>query len=401
MSHSTARTRVLGDGLVLANRGFNFVRLAKPKTSIICTAQSDVAVSAPYPGFGIAGQKMVDFLNSRDADGYLPQSPVDHIKLASSLSAVSNWRYLCSQEVSPLAGTLPPLSVQFDKYWALPSVPTLDMLCLEAFRTFNTQFPEEISIANFLWELREVSALIPKLRKNIVKDVANAHLTLEFGWKPLIGDLITLVNILQRVDDRLSYLRERYGKRTSLGFTRNNIWALPSNIASHNVGSGCVFDYRAQQYEWTFHAGGRLFHQLEWVLSTQGRVRALLGAFGLSNPAKIAWNAIPYSFVVDWMFNVSGMLSTYAVLEDRTGDWRVDRLCWSVKLQCVVSVTQRNTMIGSGGTVYTPYPDRNCGTVSVKRYYRESGLLGSVSSHFQTPSARQATLLAALLTGKS
>jgi hypothetical protein len=39
---------------------------------------------------------------------------------------------------------------------------------------------------------------------------------------------------------------------------------------------------------------------------------ALLEMLGLLNPLSIAWELVPWSFVADWMFNISGYLDSWS-----------------------------------------------------------------------------------------
>jgi hypothetical protein len=396
---SIPRTRTLGD-MSIASRSFSFTRLAAPKTSISCSAVPDQPFVVVRQGYGLFGQKMIDELNTRDPDGHLPQGNVDHTKLTSHLSPVLDWEYTsCLWTCRPLAGTMPILEgVPLQPLFSSPSNAVLNQLCEEAFTNFNTQFPEEISIANFLWEMREIAGLIPKIRNGLLKAAANSHLAIEFGWKPLVGDLRALFNVLGRVNDRIDYLRERYMKPTRLGITREIPFLPIGKVVSLSYLGSMRFEYTRSKTECIYHAGGELFHSLDWIFGTQARLRALLGAFGLTNPAKIVWNALPYSFVVDWFANISSLLTAYANLQDASGHWQLRRLCWSYKLKHTFTVEQ---VCEPNGSFATPRWRAPVGFFTFERYYRRKGLSAPSAFALTSPTTRQSALLAAMLVGKS
>jgi C4-type Zn-finger protein len=135
---------------------------------------------------------------------------------------------------------------------------------------------------------------------------------------------------------------------------------------------------------------------MEDLAQFHGGVRALLGTFGFLNPAKIAWNMVPYSFVLGWFTNIEGLIDRYGNMQQLATDWRVDRMTHSVKTRCTIDIYQANRL-GSR----TLFRDR-LGSAVVEVYKRETGL--SVSDSILTlsaPSTKQSALLAALVAGRN
>jgi len=283
----------------------------------------------------------------------------------------------------------------------VPSNSVLQNLCDEAFNSFNTQFPTEVSLANFVWELREIVGLIPKLSKSILKSAANSYLTLEFGWLPLISDIQAMMHVLERVQARIAWLKSTAGHHTQLGKTATNFvtppWNNGSSVLTVMHTSGLRYRYVLSDYQITFRAKGRLFHNMKDLDEASSLVAGLLGAFGFTNPTLIVWEAIPYSFVVDWLFNIQELIQRYGTLQDVASQWKIDRLCWSVKTSARVTVYQQN--ISGSGTLYW---ESLRSSFLLEKYQRNAGL--SVSSSILTlvsPTFKQQVLLAALFAGKS
>lgn len=358
-------------------------------------------------GLGVEHSYIRDYVNSRDSDGDLSVARVDHDKIDTlGISNIVPWKHDCcggfgNQVVTP-NGVYKPFitNTVFERFAESPPDSVLAPLCDEAFNRFNIQFPTEVSVANFILELDDIVGLIPKLSKSLVRSAANAHLTLEFGWKPMISDVRAMYHTLDRVKARLAYLRKTFGKKTDLGFRRNDIY-VPSlapvgTSMTATVGNGIQFRYVLVDYHCDFRAKGRLYHRMEYLDGAAGEIAGLLGALGFSNPLAIVWEAIPYSFVVDWFTNIGDLVTRYGVLQDLGSQWTVDRLCWSVTIKATVDVYQRN-VTGSGALI----TETRLGQVTFKRYKRRPGL--SVSSsvlNLSLPNFRQSALLASLFLGK-
>lgn len=374
-----------------------------------CNAVGQSTVLALRNNLGVHHSFLRGYQNSRTTSGGdLPNAPVYHEKITGVVSPLVPWKTTnCggfgNQIATPLGDWRPGLEVSmFRGAIEIPPAASIRPLCDEAFNRFHTAFPEELSIANFIWELREIGSLIPQLSKSIRKSIAGGYLNLEFGWKPLIGDIKTMLGALDRLEARLRYLKSRYKKFTTTGFSRDipysPLWAVgTSRENGPSNGNGLVLKYTLSSYSARFSAGGRLYHTMEALDEFSGGVQALLYTFGFGNPTKIVWNMIPYSFVLGWFSNVEALIDRWANLQSLNTDWRVDRLTHSVKVRSAVHVDQLNKS-GSGNLLWS----QPRGSYQCEVYQRNLGL--SVSDSILTlssPSTKQSALLAALVAGRN
>lgn len=278
----------------------------------------------------------------------------------------------------------------------LPDVP--DSLweehCMAAFNGFSTQIPEEVSIANFTWELREIGQLLPRLSSTISKSIAGGFLNFSFGWKPFVKDLQKLGNLFGTVDAKIQHLINTWGKTVRLGYYRgrviDDVIPIPQLVScggGHPYSSIAVAGHRAD-----FRAGGRLYHQLKGLNSMSGDIRACISALGLNNPVKVVWNAIPYSFVAGWFTRISRHLDTLAINPFK-GRWEVSDLSFSLTERIVI-YGYRNEPLNS-----TFWGEQ--GRVEVSRYTRLDGFpIGVTSFNLNDLNPSQLTLLAALTVGR-
>jgi len=119
-------------------------------------------------------------------------------------------------------------------------------------------------------------------------------LELQYGWMPLMKDIQSAMKEASRKEPRYfveAVVSDRY-KGTSLGPT---FTASPVD--------GCLQKIK-QSTEW--YASGKL--KFEWRPSNPAL--RTLSEFGLLNPAVVAWELIPFSFVVDWFLPIGDFLNT-------------------------------------------------------------------------------------------
>jgi len=121
-------------------------------------------------------------------------------------------------------------------------------------------------------------------KKDHAKAVASAWLELQYGWKPLLMDTY---NAAQEIADNVSpiFVGHAFGKHaeTRVRQTKTNVDTDTVNI------------YSEARYKCTF------------VMENTVARRAALN--GLSNPMMVAWELVPYSFVVDWFLPIGDYLS--------------------------------------------------------------------------------------------
>lgn len=109
-------------------------------------------------------------------------------------------------------------------------------------------------------------------------DVSSAHLATEYGIKPVVSDLDRSITNLSRSVEN---------KKVKIVTTRQTRETTSANGEVWNC-------YHSERY-------------VTWVsIPGPAGLRANLGS-----PAEWAWELIPYSFVVDWMFNVGDTIAAY------------------------------------------------------------------------------------------
>jgi hypothetical protein len=238
----------------------------------------------------------------------------------------------------------------------IPLPSNLEDLKQSALRAMLPRIKAELSLINSLIELKDFKSLgktlkglrsIPSLllRKKVkirniyelLKVGADAYLQQKFNIGPLISDVQGVIRALAKVEKRINDLVARSGKMrvshfskplsdtgltSSLGVSKslNNSGFLGTSLETRYVNVDTS----------TFHAQIEYNYHYSQFQLEHARVLALLDGLGVNfNPA-IVWNAIPWTFVIDWVVNVSRWLN-----DQRLGNMEpkinIMQWLWSIK----------------------------------------------------------------------
>lgn len=350
--------------------------------------------------------KIEDCRHRKRQDGTYPVAPVLHQTVdPQEVSTLGTWLTWRNDDggfdtVVPSKGHYAP-AFAGEMLDMLPVVSdTLWSDCAyQASTAFYTQIPTQVSLPNFVWELKELPALVTKLTGDIFKDVSGEFLNDEFGWKPLLKDLGALLNLASTVQAKLEFLRNTWGKHTRLHFSKPNILGIPAIRDEVRFGwihgEEGAFTRYLREYRCDFRASGILYHELNDLNGMIGEVRAFTAALGLNNPIKAVWDAIPYSFLIGWVSRFSDVLTSLAA-QPFTGLWQVKDVTCSTNERARIDIRFKPTYRGHIGT------DLMAMSVAVKRYTRVVGFPvqpGSFNLLGLTP--QQLTLLIGLLGSRS
>lgn len=138
-----------------------------------------------------------------------------------------------------------------------------------------------------------ISRWTARHRKNPDAATSSAWLELQYGWKPLLQDTYGAAETIAR---------ERLGRpvfHTVKAHTKLNSKTL-IETSSNSPGS---YSYSSI----TGRTDAFCKHSVTYVITNDAL--ALSSSLGLTDPALLAWELLPYSFVVDWFLPVGDWLS--------------------------------------------------------------------------------------------
>lgn len=130
------------------------------------------------------------------------------------------------------------------------------------------------------------------------KDFANVWLEYHFGWEPIVRDIYSAIDFLQKPIPLGKV--SAFGKRVPL-----SVGSVQSEFSGNYFGTSAQTTNVNNLKGWIgAQVGGD-------VLITNPNLY-LANRLGITNPALIAWELVPYSFVVDWFLNIGDFLKSFS-----------------------------------------------------------------------------------------
>lgn len=154
-----------------------------------------------------------------------------------------------------------------------------------------------LSLARAIWrrDLKGITRLIDnstrKGNRKIIrraKGFASAWLEFSFGWVPLVKDIGGAVTLLEA------------------GIPEIPVWG------SYGVPFKRGASWGTSVEGWQSSANGRVRCRVGSRLRVDNPNLALANRLGFTNPFTVAWELVPYSFVVDWFIPVQGFLQNFS-----------------------------------------------------------------------------------------
>jgi hypothetical protein len=172
-----------------------------------------------------------------------------------------------------------------------------------------------------------------------VRTVADSYLQTQFNIQPLLSDIAGLYRAILQTEAQMyrllseaarpqrKYFKYTFDEIRPESYEHLNYYQTP-DFNWPWFDSICTFQTRPQQS--VFNAEIEYNYYYPQFMREHARVLAFLDALGVNfNPA-IIWNAIPWTFVVDWVIGVSQWLDQFktSLFEPVIN---IRRCCWSVK----------------------------------------------------------------------
>lgn len=165
-----------------------------------------------------------------------------------------------------------------------------------------------------LLELRELPLLLKKQGDNIIENAAGGYLSWQFGWKPLISDVKKLLDFNGLVDKKVSQLSQMYQKGGTKGSVKFG------EMSDSKQESFLSYSWQGKQGTHVMYTYGSMkkWGTVRWRPTSLPptnpadiRKQAIRIVYGLEFSASNIWEAIPWSWLVDWFSNVGTYYSTF------------------------------------------------------------------------------------------
>lgn len=210
--------------------------------------------------------------------------------------------------------------------------------------------------------------------REALHSTADGYLQAKFNLIPLFRDIMAIQKAIRDVGKQINWLVNNQGKRQMKHYAHrwlngeysgaNQVigpltYTLGQFAGSAGTGTGMYRSYaHSLKFERRvivdpshFHAEIEFNYYFTQAQTEHAQLYGLYDALGINLDPAIIWNAIPWSFVVDWLFSVSKWLSRRKVLNLEPGI-NISRYLWSWKQ------TRRVVTFFESTTNLTPRPAR-------------------------------------------
>lgn len=221
---------------------------------------------------------------------------------------------------------------------ASPELPVItDQLRKEAWTGLQPQLNTGLSMANFLFELRDIKHLLALAKKlssmsrvyNKLSSVSRgsmtaAELTLAYGFgiAPMLSDIKKLCSLMFKTDKRIKEFIQEGKKLKTYHFTKD--------LSSTNQHVPCNLGRVETLTKSTYHATLKCRYDYK----VPSKWKAFMRLYGLNITPEVIWNAIPFSFVVDWFVGIGKYLSQFD--DDPNLKVFVNDYCDSIKTESII-----------------------------------------------------------------
>jgi hypothetical protein len=257
------------------------------------------------------------------------------------------------------------------------------------------------SLVNFALELKQTKDLFRLWRNklSLLKNISGLHLNVSFGWLPFISDVQRIYGALDSFQKKVRKLQEESGKPKKGHFRRYlDTVDLPSDGTLGAADSNGSFYRKVRWIQQPLYCATLDYiYALPDMSLAINQVKGFLDSIGVQLDASIVWNAIPYSFVVDWFFNVGDWISALKVDNLRIPA-TVTGFCHSVKYEWQSSLSFRPQ------PSFDPYQIERPVATKTKLYYerrKDIPSTGLLDLTVKTPNWKQVALGSSLVIQRS
>lgn len=240
----------------------------------------------------------------------------------------------------------------------IPDQPSDTYLAVQLLAATNPSKPL-IDLPVSLLELRELPSMLKTAGDSLIKKYAKQNLNREFGMVPLVNDYLSLLKYREAMDHRMALfksLREKPQLRKASLFSSGASSAPGTLIQSNTAPSYCTVRHVLERVttqtkvwgyvEWTpsppFNEYNPLYN--DEMLYNRAR-NALLGTqIGLVT----LWNAIPWTWLIDWFGNIGSWLEANRTVIPVTPS--TPRICQTTTTEAYYTASSSNNVGMKPGT---------------------------------------------------
>lgn len=215
-----------------------------------------------------------------------------------------------------------------------------------------------------------------------------AHFTVEFGIEPVINDVLGLLDTKARFEKRMEWIKRRNGKGpTTVRRWQRRVGQVIGPVNTGFLDNGFYTQFAPGRYEELMVVGAQLRIDLQLYDDVLSKLGAGLHHLGFNRPASVLWEAIPFSWLIDYAVDISGLLKRFNQTQLSPGSWELIGGWVSTKAQW--DWFQHRRYSNSGNTVF----DGRTAHIQCSHYQRTPGLSTSNGLHLKSSALNKDQLM--------
>jgi len=205
--------------------------------------------------------------------------------------------------------------------WQSLSTPTAMTFGATAWNKFRPT-KSKASLGQFIAELRDMPSMF-RFRLKQFKDLGSNYLNYRFGWRPFVKDIIDWYETACKVDNYVARIRKNNGKWHRKGGTLRNTtetiqyndgnriypvlssYYYPGYAPTISKTTKTVTDKIWFKSVWKYYIPSLDADPAKSVFSS----RLLRRLYGMEITPSLAWELLPWSWMVDWFGNVGDLMA--------------------------------------------------------------------------------------------
>lgn len=173
-----------------------------------------------------------------------------------------------------------------------------------------------VSVPNFLADIDDIKTLMNLWRtsKSVGKNLAGGYLNYKFGWKPTIGDVQQMIGAISNFQEKIREFEKSLDKVFKFfDVIGGQTIATSGTVNLPGISGTLYWSARIKQHV----SAGIAYRCVPSNLACMGYVektlRGFLDSLGFQLNPRIVWDALPFTFIVDWFLNIGAWLENFSI----------------------------------------------------------------------------------------